>query len=67
LTTIASNESNGNGSKRRVMSWLPGETVIQMDKMRSYYSRSQFMQVAVDKLLENITKQEGKGGIAEKG
>ena len=48
-------------SKKRVMSLLPDKTVTQIDKRRGYYSRSQFMQMAVDKFLEDITEGEEKG------
>ena len=48
-------------SKKRVMSLLPVKTIAQMDEIRGYYSRSQFMQMAVDKFLENITEGEEKG------
>ena len=40
------------------MSLLPVKTVIQIDMIRGYYSRSQFVQMAVDKFLENITEGE---------
>ena len=54
MTTIVAK----NNSKQRVMSLLPVKTVIQIDKTRGYYSRSQFVQMAVDKFLENITEGE---------
>ena len=57
MTTIVAKENN----KQRVMSLLPVKTVTQIDKIRGYYSRSQFVQMAVDKFLENITEGEEKG------
>ncbi len=48
-------------TKKRVMSLLPDKTVMQIDRLRGYYSRSQFVQMAVDKILKDITKGEEKG------
>ncbi len=54
MTTIVEKD---NTKKRRVMSLMPVKTVTQIDKVRGYYSRSQFMQMAVDKFLENLTER----------
>lgn len=62
MTTIVAKDNN----KQRVMSLLPVTTVMQMDKIRGYYSRSQFVQMAVDKFLENIMEGEEKGKMGRR-
>ena len=57
MTTIVAKDN----TKKRVMSLMPVKTVMQIDRIRGYYSRSQFMQMAVDKFLENIPEGEEKG------
>ena len=55
LNTMLRNEVSPDKCQR-VMTWLPHKTVRMIDAKRGYYSKSQLIEIAIDRFLEEMDK-----------
>jgi hypothetical protein len=55
LETLLKNE-DVTEKGQRLTAWLPQSTIRWIDKTRGYYSKSQFVEIAIDRLREEMER-----------